>query len=276
MQMYSISTIIAATRTFIRNVRGRKFEPEINFLKYILKQDQTCFHIGASDARHSYVMAGLINGGQIYAFEPSSYSFNHLKLIIRLHRLRNIHIYKKAISDKKGMVSLVTPKKSTGHAGRSFAYIRGVNDSMVKRHDVSEDIFIKEDVESISVDGFVSSENIEKVDFIRCDMEGSEILMLRGAARTLQQHKPNLLLEIHNNALKDVFNSNADEVKDILFRLGYYMFRLSEGDIVPVNEINHEERWRDYFFIHPDRYKELPDGPFRDYLCQQIDHSAST
>ncbi len=261
------SILLAAFRTYFRNIQGRKFEPEIIFLKNILNEGDNCFHIGASDARHSYVMSKLIGGkGQIYAFEPSSHSFSHLIMMTKMHRIKNIHTYNLAVSDKAGTVCLVTPIKSTGHAGRSFAYMTEIEKSDIKRKDIKAVKFIKEEVKSIAVDDFVLSNNINKVDFIRCDTEGSEMLILKGAAKTIEKYKPNLLLEIHSDALKDVFNSNASEVSSFLFGIGYHMFREDGGVIHQVEEVNENERWKDYFFIHPDRINSLPDGPFRNLL----------
>ncbi len=262
----NINIIIAAIRTYIRNKKGKKFEPEIVFLKDLLNKGENCFHIGASDARHSYVMSQLVEDGQIYAFEPSSYSYQHLVLMKKLHRLKNINTYRLAVSDKPGVVTLVTPRKSTGHAGRSFAYITGRNNSDVMRSDINATSSIKEEVKAISVDQFTGQNDLKKVDFIRCDTEGSEMLILKGAQQTIENFKPNLLIEIHSDALKNVFNSSAGEVTNFLFKYGYFMFREDEGRINKVNSVDESERWKDYFFIHPDRINNLPEGPFKEQL----------
>jgi FkbM family methyltransferase len=268
MSNFKFGICVAALRTYIRNIKGRKFEPEIKFLKNIVNEGNNCLHIGASDARHSYVMSGLIgNNGQVYAFEPSSYSYGHLALMIKLHRLKNVHTYHLAVSDKAGSVCLITPEKSTGHAGRSFAFIAGLESTNIKRTDIQSDKVTKEEVAATSVDDFVSENNLKSVDFIRCDTEGSEILILKGASKTLERNKPNLLIEIHSNALREIFNSSAKEVSGFLFGLGYHMFREDEGNVQQVNEVDESENWKDYFFVHPDRVKSLPEGPFRKTLA---------
>lgn len=262
MSYFNPGICVAALRTYIRNKKGRKFEPEIRFLKNIIIKGNNCLHIGASDARHSFVMSGLIGNGQVYAFEPSSYSYGHLALMVRLHRLKNVHAYHLAVSNKAGSVCLITPEKSTGHAGRSFAFIAGLDGTDKKRTDIDSDKATKEEVAAVSVDEFVAENKVASIDFIRCDTEGSEMLILNGAVKTLEKHKPSLLIEIHSNALKEVFNSSAKEVTDYLFNLGYHMFREDDGIIQQVNEVNESENWKDYFFIHSDRVKSLPEGPF--------------
>ncbi len=266
MSQFNLGICIAALRTYIRNIKGKKFEPEIKFLKNIIVEGDNCLHIGASDARHSFVMSGLIGQGQVYAFEPSSYSYGHLKLMVKLHRLKNVHTYHSAVSDKAGSVFLITPEKSTGHAGRSFAFISGMESIDKKRTDIDSDKATKEEVAAITVDEFVKKNSLSKIDFIRCDTEGSEMLILKGAKNTIETNKPSLLVEIHSNALKEVFNSSAKEVSDYLFGLGYHMFREDSGNIHEVRQVDESENWKDYFFIHPERVKSLPEGSFRDAL----------
>ncbi len=263
---FNIGVLIAALRTYSRNNKGRKFEPEIPFLKEIISSGENCLHIGASDARHSYVMSKLIGDGQIFAFEPSSYSYNHLVLMTKLHRLKNIHTYNYAVSNEAGTVCLVTPQKSTGHAGRSFAFITGVDNQNADRKDIQSSSSTTEEVKAVSVDGFVNEHKLQHVDFIRCDTEGSEMLILKGASDTIEKYKPNLLIEIHSDALRTVFNSSATEVTDYLFGLGYHMFREDDGEIHHVSVVDESENWKDYFFIHKERVNNLPDGSFRRQL----------
>lgn len=49
-------------------------------------------------------------------------------------------------------------------------------------------------VPTITIDEFVKSNQIEKVDFIKADIEGAERLMLEGAQETLLKHAPKLSL----------------------------------------------------------------------------------
>ena len=271
--------LIAAWRTYRRNIKGRKFEPEIKFLKNLLNKGDICLHIGASDARHTYIMSNIIEeDGHVYAFEPSSYSFEHLSLMVKLHRLKNVECYHMAISDKSGTVCLMTPQKSTGHAGRSFAFIARPDNTDVRRTDIESSTTSKEEVEAISIDNFIDCftcfhynglESINRLDFIRCDTEGSEMLILKGAINTIEKYKPNFLIEIHTQALKNVFESSAKEVVSFLIEKGYRMFREDSGKISEVNEVDESEIWKDYFFIHSSRINSLPMGPFSEILvCQ--------
>ena len=52
---------------------------------------------------------------------------------------------------------------------------------------------------TLSIDDFVERNGIEKVDFIKMDIEGSEPRALRGAERTIRRFKPTLAIAIYHS-----------------------------------------------------------------------------
>ena len=53
-------------------------------------------------------------------------------------------------------------------------------------------------IETITIDTFSNHRNLEKVDFIKMDIEGSEIPALIGATHTIKQHKPKLAISAYH------------------------------------------------------------------------------
>ena len=53
-------------------------------------------------------------------------------------------------------------------------------------------------VETITIDSFVEQRNLERVDFIKMDIEGSEVPALTGAIKTIQRHKPKLAICVYH------------------------------------------------------------------------------
>ena len=51
---------------------------------------------------------------------------------------------------------------------------------------------------TISIDDFVKDNKIEKIDFIKMDIEGCELKALHGAINTLKKHKPKLAIAAYH------------------------------------------------------------------------------
>jgi FkbM family methyltransferase len=255
---------VHAWRAVSRDRRNAKHEPETVFLSALLAKDDICLHVGASEGRHSFVMAKCAPDGRIYAFEPNSYSFAALGHLLRMHGLTRIETMQAAVSDQPGPVTLNVPIKTTGRAGRSFGFIgAGVGRSEIVALGVKS-----ETIPAITIDGFVSDQGLARVDFIRMDIEGAEALALKGAATTLEAFEPNLLLEIHPISLRENFGARAEQVVEDLLSRGYRMFGLDAlGAVVETRVYATGAPWKDYFFVHPFRASRLPEGIFRQLMA---------
>lgn len=58
----------------------------------------------------------------------------------------------------------------------------------------NEQVPNSQEFETISIDDYVKQNNIEKIDFIKLDVEGSEEAILRGAIETIRKFKPKLAI----------------------------------------------------------------------------------
>ena len=248
-------------RIFLRNALGRKFEPETPFLDALLNSSDTCLHVGASDGRHSYYMSHILKHGVIYAFEPSSYTFEIFTTLNSMHGLKNVHAHNMALHNCDGELELVIPIKTSGHIGHSFSHIsKGKNETSTPENVQVEKVLAR------TMNRMVADLKINKVDFIRCDTEGSEMAILSGGRETIARDLPSFLIEIHPVALREDFKIDPQDVLDFFFDLGYKMFVLKDGTISETRELVPDRPWYDYFYIHPSRAGQLPDGVFKDLM----------
>ena len=115
-----------------------------------------------------------IKGAKVYAFEPSKDTVEYLKKTKELNN--NIQILEKGLGDKSGSFSLSNNQGNTG------------------ANQITEQIDNSEKIEVTTIDEFVVENNLERIDFIKADIEGFERYMLMGAKETLRRFSPKLAI----------------------------------------------------------------------------------
>lgn len=262
--MASLRVLGHAFRAWRRNLRWAKHEPETPYLADLLSGSPTCLHVGASDGRHSYVMTQVAPKARIYAFEPSAFAFEVLKVTTAWHgigdRVTPVHA---AVADKPGELLLVTPKKTSGRMGRAYAYVAETAPQGPVRPDLQDQGMDLQPTPVITLDGFCAERGVDKVDFIRMDIEGAELRALRGALQILDRDRPHVLIEIHPPMLEARFGGTGEAVLEIFLSRGYRMFALDGPRLEERTDLVEGVPWKDYFFIHPSKAARLPDGVFK-------------
>jgi len=262
--MPSLRVLGHAFRAWRRNKTWAKHEPETPYLADLLSGAPVCLHVGASDGRHSYVMTQVAPKARIYAFEPSAFAFEVLKVGIAWHRMgKQVTAIHAAVADKPGELLLVTPKKTSGRMGRAYAYVAETRPNGQARPDLDDTGMDVETTPVITLDDFCAEHGVDKVDFIRMDIEGAELKALEGALKILDRDLPHVLLEIHPVMLQARFGGSGEAVLKIFEKLGYRMFALNGDRLEERTTLVDGLPWKDYFFIHPTRAARLPDGVFK-------------
>jgi len=227
------STII---KTIGRNCRAQKFEPEVKALSMLINPGNYCFDVGGAYGRYAFPLSGMVGPqGRIYSFEPGSYSYKVISFVKFFFGLKNVVLVKKAVSDKPGSIELCLPPKRSGKLGASLAYIHP---------EKKEDSFC-ETVDRTTLDDFAKQENVQRLNLIKCDTEGSELLVFRGARELIERFKPIILTEIDANNLAR-FKHKPSDVLDFFRRWKYRPMVWDAETFVPVRAA---EKPGNYFFI---------------------------
>lgn len=153
-----------------------------HLFKDILSSKATIFDIGAHLGAFTLYIKAQLPNSYIYAFEPASDNFLLLEKNVRQNKLINIKIFQKAVAANSGQVFLNT----TGRDSNAYQLsATGVA------------------VSSVSLDDFLRTENITKIDLIKLDCEGSEYEILSNF-KNINQVKA-IILEYHKQ--NSQFNS---------------------------------------------------------------------
>ncbi|MGO9209711.1 MAG: FkbM family methyltransferase [Terriglobales bacterium] len=193
-------------------VTGRYEPNEFCWLSRVLKPGMTFVDVGANMGLYSLFAARRVTAqGQVLAVEPSSRECEILEGNIKSNALQNVRTVKAAVSNRRGKADLlVAPLRNSGHntLGR-FGY-----GTTAER---------TEPVPTERLDDILQTVGFDRVDVIKMDVEGAEMLALRGATETLRRFHPLLLLEVSDRTLQHQ-SSSSREVLDFLVREGYRFY----------------------------------------------------
>jgi FkbM family methyltransferase len=231
---------ITQTPRVINFIIRPRYESEIHALPLLVREGDVCFDIGANYGHYSRLLSALItNKGAIYAFEPSSITCRGLRNIKRLLCWKNVTVEQCALADVDGELTLTIPIKSHGGLGIALAHLG----TSLDRDGISETVAVK------TLDGYISEHGIKQCDFIKCDVEGAELLVLMGATNTIEQFKPTMMLEIDASYLRRHEHS-IEAIEALLHAQGYAFYIWEDNALKQTTGLQNRHN---NFAIHPSR-----------------------
>lgn len=192
---------------------------EMLALKKYLCENDVVFDVGANVGDWTKTVLGIIPNAKVYCFEPGRSTFSKLE--------QNI--------DSK---NVVFNNFGLGSANEEKAFYIFDNDSTVNSLYLRDELVDKNKVvtEKVAIkklDDYCSDNKIQKIDFLKIDVEGNEMEVLKGAKRMLEENNIKIIQLEYGGTyidagilLKDVF----DFFKDFSFSFYKILF----NEIQPV------------------------------------------
>lgn len=146
-----------------------------------LNPEDVVLDLGANMGLFSGVAAA--KAARVYAFEPTPMTIDYLEKNTSFYD--NVTICPYAVSDSSG--------KATFHINADLDADKSLGSNSMFRPEGNAHWQAVE-VECVAIDDFVERKGLERVDFIKADIEGAERRMLRGARKTLARFSPRLAL----------------------------------------------------------------------------------
>lgn len=202
------------------------FEPEVMayFLRTI-KPGMVIFDVGANIGYFTTVLANLAGkDGAVHAFEPSLREFKSVSKTIKKNGQNNVVLNQTALSEKTGRVTMNIAKTENMAALNTMGNIT---------HPAAhEGDFQKIEVPLDTIDNYVVNKDLKRLDLIKIDVEGAELMVLKGAEKTLKKYGPQIICEFSDLTTKG-FGYQAKEIFEWLVQKGYRAYRINnQGDIL--------------------------------------------
>jgi FkbM family methyltransferase len=208
------------------------YEPDlIRFLRERVAPGSVCLDVGANLGQVTVHMADRVGPhGIVHAFEPVA----HVAARLREHVLRNgfgdrVRIHDVALSDRTGVERLWGGTEGAENQGMASL----VSDAAAGP---------RVEVRTERLDDFVERVGLDRIDWIKVDIQGAEPLFLAGASRTLERFAPDLTLEISPTDLAPA-GSDGPSLVASLERIGYHAFELAPGGARPLRGTALDRDW---------------------------------
>lgn len=158
-----------------------------------IKDDWVVFDCGANIGYYSILFSRLAKNGLVYAFEPTE-TIEKLRNNLEYNEIKNVIPLQYALSDK-------TIRKVDG-----IFRIWG--------QQAEEKVY-----NFITIDDFVETLNIQKVDCIKIDVDSYDFEVLKGAKKTILKFNPYIMVELNHSL--ELRNTSNYEVFAWLANIGY-------------------------------------------------------
>ncbi|WP_295161500.1 FkbM family methyltransferase [uncultured Brachyspira sp.] len=200
-------------KRFLFSLQKYKYPKEIeNFLLFYIfgleqyniknifevNNESVIFDIGAWKGDTAYFFSKKCSlGAKIYAFEPDKNAYDTLKIIKEKYKLNNVILENMLFSSKNEAIDFVSMTPNT---------------PIVKMN-------------AVTVDEFVESNNFNKIDYLKMDVEGAEINILKGSVNTIKKFRPSLAVAVYHGGelFMEDFYKIPIFIKNITENYNYYI-----------------------------------------------------
>lgn len=203
------------------------------FLREIVASGDTCLDIGANLGYITVPLSRLVGpAGQVHAVEPVRPILSVLKSNTR--KLKNVQIYPYALGEEEKVIKLgnnTKHEKGFVASGSNFILDKKIG------HEGSADVEFEAEMKI----GSRLFAGLAKLDFLKCDIEGYETVVIPELKLLITRFEPIVLIE--------TTGQGRIQMMDFFTQLGYRGFVLEEGRLRPAQA---KEYW-DILFVPPSR-----------------------
>ncbi len=189
---------------------------ELHYLKKIIKPGYVCLDIGANLGYYSYFMC-MHTGqkGKVFAIEPVPLFRQILEKNVSKSKFKQLCILPYALGESEQTITMGIPIVD-GIIRHGMTHILS--------NDWKSEKTLAETFEVMMKVPDRLFENLERLDFVKCDVEGYEYIVLSNMLNTLSKHKPIIQCELSNQ--------NKVQTINLLKQNGYETYILFNNELI--------------------------------------------
>src|ERR1700724_3140198 len=165
---------------------GDEFEPNtVTLFKRLCSPDARVLDIGANIGMTALALSQICERGRIVAIEPLPRNFEYLKQNVSKSGARNVKLFNFALGSSEGSVLM------QGHPSNFACSFVADNYTIPTDDHFSQRVPVKR------LDDVFPDLSLDRVDFMKVDVEGFELEVFAGGRETLIIYKPIVFLELN-------------------------------------------------------------------------------
>ncbi len=219
------------------------YEPvETRVMDLLAANARSILDIGANIGLYAIRFAKRLTQAHIYAFEPVPTSYAFLQRNVAANQVgTQISCFNYGLSDTSGTVNFyISPAAGTN------ASLLNVADAQ----DAQQVVGL-----TLTLDQWSANQKVVP-DFIKCDVEGAELLVFRGGRTTLMQHQPMVFAELLRKWSKP-FGYHPNDMLAYFADLDYQCFAVGDTGVNRITEVTDLTRETNYAFLHSHKHAEI-------------------
>ena len=202
--------------------------PTLRVFAHLLGEAEVVLDVGAHIGVYA-LLAGLDSSSRtVYAFEPMPEIAATLRRNVEVNGAHNVSVEEVAVADKNGEATLFIPGPGLPASSSMREGFREAQRRVI--------------VSTMTLDSFVESRNLPRVDLMKVDTETTEPEVLIGARRVLEHHQPVIICEV-------LADHREDDLNDILSEFGYRYFWIAREGLIEKQRIEGDPSYRDRNFL---------------------------
>lgn len=214
---------------------------ETRVMDLLAANARSILDVGANIGLHSIRFAKRFPAASVYAFEPLPTSHAFLQRNVAANAVGDrVSCFNYGLSETCGTVDFfISPAAGTN---ASLLNVAGVQDAR------------RVACLTLTLDQWSANQGVGP-DFIKCDVEGAELLVFRGARATLVKAQPMVFAELLRKWSKP-FGYHPNDMLAFFAELGYQCFAVGETGVRRIADVTDNTQETNYAFLHGQKHAD--------------------